>query len=472
VALIDKGLAGELARNRIRKDFEMSTQRMHRTLFKGGAVVTMDRNIPNLGTGDVLVEGERIVAVGADIQADDAEVIDAGNAIVMPGLIDAHHHMWLGVMRRMMPDVDDLFVFIEVVAEKLGAHYRPLDMYLSTRLTALASLDAGVTTVIDACHSSRSPEHTDAALDALDNTGIRALHMVGAAMDKRASAAHLPMGLERLAANWNNDGGLVKVGLFGQLNLDWWKVARSLDMRILTEFIGDLAKLGPDFAEKGVLGSHNIFNHCTRVPQETWKLLAEAGVNVTVNPRSDALFGFDDESFAYQQAIDYGLTPALGIDLDTAFGSDLFGEMHALFGQQRSAMRYRRFRGEPNVPAPISVEAVLEAATVNGARAAGLEGSIGSLTPGKQADIIMLRTDGVAVFPVNNAIGAIVQAVGRSDVDTVMVAGAFRKRAGKLIDIDLTKLAADVSASREYLVNASGYRPDLFKTSAPAPAAA
>jgi 5-methylthioadenosine/S-adenosylhomocysteine deaminase len=84
----------------------------------------------------------------------------------------------------------------------------------------------------------------------------------------------------------------------------------------------------------------------------------------------------------------------------------------------------------------------------------------------------MLRTDGVAVFPVNNAIGAIVQAVGRSDVDTVMVAGAFRKRAGKLIDIDLTKLAADVSASREYLVNASGYRPDLFKTSAPAPAAA
>ena len=308
----------------------MSTQPAHRTLFKGGAVVTMDRNIPNLGTGDVLVEGEHIVAVGADIQADDAEVIDAGAAIVMPGLIDAHHHMWLGVMRRMMPDVDHLFAYIDVVAETLGAHYRPLDMYLSTRLTALASLDAGITTIIDACHSSRSPDHTDAALDALDNAGIRALHMVGAAMDKRASAAHLPGDLKRLADNWNNDGGLVQVGLFGQLNLDWWKVGRSLDMRILTEFIGDLARLGPEFAEKGVLGSHNIFNHCTRVPQETWKLFADAGVNITVNPRSDALFGFDDEGFAYQQAIDHGLTPALGIDLDTAFGSDLFGEMHAL----------------------------------------------------------------------------------------------------------------------------------------------
>src|SRR6201999_1781093 len=234
-----------------------------------------------------------------------------------------------------------------------------------------------------------SPEHTDAALDALDNAGIRALHMVGAAMDKKASTAHLPADLSRLADNWNQGDNLVRVGLFGQLNLDWWKVARGLDMRILTEFIGDLAKLGPEFAAKGVLGSHNIFNHCTRVPQETWKLLANAGVNITVNPRSDALFGFDDDSFAYQQALDHGLTPALGIDLDTAFGSDMFGEMHALFGQQRSAMRYRRFRGETTAPAPISVEAVLKAATIHGARAAGLQDQIGTLTPGKQADIIM-----------------------------------------------------------------------------------
>src|SRR5271155_3911352 len=440
----------------------MNTQNNNRTLFKNGTVVTMDKNVPNLAIGDVLVDGDKIAAVGQNIQADGAKVIDATGSIVMPGLIDSHHHMWLGVMRRMMPDVDDLFAYIGVVAETLGTHYRPLDMYLSTKLTAATSLEAGITTIIDACHSSRSPQHTDAALDALDDTGIRALHMVGAAMDKKASAAHLPADLERLAANWNNEGGLVRVGLFGQLNLDWWKVARGLDMRILTEFIGDLAKLGPEFAEKGVLGPHNIFNHCTRIPEETWKLFAGAGVNITINPRSDALFGFDDETFAYQQAIDHGLTPALGIDLDTAFGSDLFGEMHALFGQQRSAMRYRRFRGEQNVPAPISAEAVLKAATVNGARAAGLDSEIGTLTPGKQADIVMVRTDGVAVFPVSNAIGTIVQAVERSDVDTVMVAGEIRKRAGKLVGIDVAKLTTDVTASRDYLLEASGYRPDMF----------
>src|ERR1700722_15785683 len=170
----------------------MSKPNNGRTLFKDGTIVTMDSKVPNLPTGDVLVDGGRIAAVGVNLQVDGAEVIDATGSIVMPGLVDAHHHMWLGVMRRMMPNVDDLFAYIDVVAETLGAHYRPLDMYLSTKLTAVASLDAGITTIIDACHSSRSPEHTDAALDALENAGIRALHMVGAAMDKKASAAHIP----------------------------------------------------------------------------------------------------------------------------------------------------------------------------------------------------------------------------------------------------------------------------------------
>ncbi|MFP3355060.1 hypothetical protein R0K04_27320, partial [Pseudoalteromonas sp. SIMBA_153] len=83
----------------------------------------LDAKVPNLATGDVLVEGDRIVAVGPALPADDAQVIDATGHIVMPGLIDAHHHMWLGAMRRMLPNVDDLFAYIDVVAEQLGAHY-------------------------------------------------------------------------------------------------------------------------------------------------------------------------------------------------------------------------------------------------------------------------------------------------------------------------------------------------------------
>ncbi|MCA1494207.1 amidohydrolase family protein [Ensifer sp. NBAIM29] len=233
----------------------MSTKNK-RTLFKGAAVITMDPAVPNLERGDVLVQGTRIADIAPSLSVEDAKVIDASGKIIMPGLVDAHHHMWLGAMRRMMPDIEDLFAYIVVVAETLGVHYRPEDMHVSTKLTALASLDAGITTIIDACHSSRSPEHTDAAVDALDDSGIRALHMVGAAMDKQASSAHLPNDLERLAARWNHDGGLVRVGLFGQLQREWWQVARRLDMRILTEFIGDLAKLGPEFDD--LLGTDNI----------------------------------------------------------------------------------------------------------------------------------------------------------------------------------------------------------------------
>ncbi|KAF1017045.1 MAG: Isoxanthopterin deaminase [Stenotrophomonas maltophilia] len=437
-----------------------------RTLFKGGTVLTLNDHTPSLATGDVLVVDDRIEAIAPALPDGDAEVVDARGHIVMPGLVDAHHHMWLGVMRRMMPNVDDLFAYIDFVGETLGAHYRPQDMYLSTRLTALAALDAGITTVVDACHNARSPLHSDAALAALDDSGIRALHMVGAAMDTQASSAHLPADLQRLAARWNHAGSRVQAGLFGQLKLDWWALARQLDLRILTEFIGDLARLGPEFAAPGVLGPHNIFNHCTRVPAETWALLAERGVNITVNPRSDALFGFDDDRFAYQVAVDHGLAPALGIDLDTAFGSDMFGEMHALFGQQRAAMRYRHFRGEAAVPAPITVDAVLRAATVNGARAAGLEKQVGALAPGMQADLIMLRTRGIAVFPANNAVATVVQAVERADVDTVMVAGQFCKRGGHLLDVDVTRLESEVTASRDYLFGASGRRLDVLAAQA------
>jgi len=118
----------------------MSTPSAPRTLIQGGAIITMDAEVPNLATGDVLVEGDRIVAVAANIEVGDAEVIDAKDSIVLPGLVNAHHHAWLGVMRRLMPNVDDLFAYIGVVADTLGAHYRPLDMYASTKLTAVASL--------------------------------------------------------------------------------------------------------------------------------------------------------------------------------------------------------------------------------------------------------------------------------------------------------------------------------------------
>jgi cytosine/adenosine deaminase-related metal-dependent hydrolase len=126
-------------------------------LFKNGTIVTMDTNVPDLATGDVLVDGDRIAAIAPALPAGDAEIIDATGCIVLPGLVDAHHHAWLSPLRRLMPDVDDLFAYIGVVAETLGRHYRPRDMYLSTHLTAIASLDAGITTIVEPGPHGRGP---------------------------------------------------------------------------------------------------------------------------------------------------------------------------------------------------------------------------------------------------------------------------------------------------------------------------
>ncbi len=201
--------------------------------------------------------------------------------------------------------------------------------------------------IIDACHSSRSPEHTDAALESLDSAGIRALHMVGAAMDEKASAAHLPRDLERLASNWNASDSLVRVGLFGQLNLDWWKVARRLDMQILTEFIGDLAKLAPQFAEPGILGRATSSITARACPKERGRCSRTRRQYHRQSARGCAL------RFRRRSCLSKSDGPAIDAGtrhrLRYCIGSGMFGEMHACSATACSDA-YRRFRGEVDAP--------------------------------------------------------------------------------------------------------------------------
>lgn len=145
----------------------------------------------------------------------------------------------------------------------------------------------------------------------------------------------------------------------------------------------------------------------------------------------------------------------------------MFGEMHAAFLQQRSFVQSRRSQGGPHPATPIDVRAILQAATLDGARCMGLEDRIGSLTPGKQADVIMIRTDGIGVFPSHNAVGNVVHMAQRADVDTVMVAGRLRKRWGRLLAVDMTDLRQKAQASRDYLFSATGYRPDALEARFP-----
>jgi 5-methylthioadenosine/S-adenosylhomocysteine deaminase len=324
-----------------------------RTLFKGGTVLTLDASIGDFTAADVLVEGSRIAAVGFNLSADDARVIDATGNIVMPGFVNPHQHAWLGLLRGLTPNVETLDEYLKAIPFAIGRYYRPQDMHLATLLTSLSCLDAGITTILDAAHNSLTPEHTEAALQAFDRAGLRAIHMVGKPLGM--TVRHWPGEIQRLK---KSEDAVANVGLFAQIpDADHWAVAREFGCRILTEFVGEGGQSPlPDLHARGILRSDNIFNHCCRLSGDDWRILAEAGVNVTVNPRSDSLFGLESDGFPYQTALEYGLRPALGIDIDTSQGGDMFSEMHAAFTQQRTFAQRRRAAGDTSAPAPIHVQ--------------------------------------------------------------------------------------------------------------------
>jgi 5-methylthioadenosine/S-adenosylhomocysteine deaminase len=434
----------------------------NRTLFKGGVVLSLDPKIGDHARADVLVAGDRIVAVGPDLGVENAEVIDVAGMIVMPGLINAHQHAWLGLLRGLMPNVDAIADYMVAIPQTLGRFYTAGDSGLATRLTALSSLDSGVTSLLDACHNTRSPAHSDAAISAFEATGLRVLHMVGKPLDRWPET--WPGDVERLATGREAMENLVRVGVFAQPDSMAASIplARRLGLRILTEYAGPGSVI-TEMHEKGLLGADNIFNHCTRLTDGEWQLLKGAGAHVTANPRSDALFDFEAGGFPFQAAIDPGLKPGLGVDIDTSMSGDMFAEMRAAFFQQRSVAQAQRILGNRAMPLAVTVRTILEAATVNSAACLGLADQIGTLTPGKQADIIAIRTDGIAVYPSHNAIGTVVHMIDRADVQEVMVAGRLRKHDGHLLDVDLARLHAETDAARARLFEAAGYTPSAFE---------
>jgi cytosine/adenosine deaminase-related metal-dependent hydrolase len=212
----------------------------HRKLFKDGAIVTLDCSLGDFAKADLLVEGTQIAAVGENLAVDDAEVIDARDTIVLPGLVDAHRHAWQGALRRLMPNVDGLDAYVDAIHFNLATYYRPEDMYIGTLLTATSCLDAGTTTIVDAAHNARSSEHTDACLDALSEAGIRALHMPGRPLAGQWRE-HWPQDLQRLqASRFVSTDQLLTIGVFCPPNPQTWQLARNLGLRTLTEFLGPM----------------------------------------------------------------------------------------------------------------------------------------------------------------------------------------------------------------------------------------
>jgi 5-methylthioadenosine/S-adenosylhomocysteine deaminase len=417
-----------------------------RTLLTGGFVASMDPAIGQLGRGDVLITDGVITDIAAWIDAPDATVIDATDRIVLPGFVDTHRHTWQTAFRGVGADWTFAH-YVVAVHGTLKPHYRPEDVYLGNLLGRLEALHSGVTTMLDWCHAAQSPAHADAALAGLRAAPGRSIFCYGAGYrtDDQIDAE-----VRRVRFDVPEDG-LVTMALGlrgpGEATMDMvaadLKLAADLGLRTSVHVDG-LTGARPiaELREHGLLSDTTTFVHANGISDDELRMLADAGSSVSISPDVELKMGFGWPMTGRMLAA--GLRPTLSTDDCPSAGGDMFATMRTAYAVQRG------------IDGGLNSRDLLEFATIDGAGACGLAARTGSLTPGKDADIILLRADDPTVFPVTDPAGAIVTAGHPGLVDTVLVAGRVVKRDGRLVGVDLPALQARLLESRNRIAAAAG----------------
>jgi cytosine/adenosine deaminase-related metal-dependent hydrolase len=424
-------------------------------LFKGGCVLTMDARLGNFETADVLVNGARIADVRPNITAPaGATTIDATHTIVMPGFVDTHRHMWEGQLRNILPD-GLLADYTRDITGAARAVYRPEDVKTGDLVSALGAINAGVTTVLDWSHIGNSPQHTDGAIEGLRESGIRAVYAYGGGAGGPQN--QFPADIRRLRRqHFSSADQLLTLAMATGVSASDWRVAREVGAHITIHLLGANV-LAP---VREALGPDITFIHCNGLTEGDWQLIRSSGANVSIACPIEMEMGHGVPPI--QEALDHGIRPSLSTDVETEMPGEFFTQMRSVFTLQRMLVLARQRAGEQNLPKLLTAREVVEFATIEGAKDNRLDQKIGTLAPGKEADVIMLRTDQINVLPVNNAFGAVVLGMDTSNVDTVMIAGKIMKRQGKLVGVDLDRVRRQAEQSRDYLLGKTGWPKTMF----------
>jgi 5-methylthioadenosine/S-adenosylhomocysteine deaminase len=427
-----------------------------RLLLRGGYVLTMDPALDDL-IGDVLIRHDVIEDVGADLASragEDALVLDVTGQIVLPGLIDSHVHAWEGAIRGIAPDAD-FGNYMAITHGGIAKLMAPEDIAIGQRVTVAQALNCGVTTIVDNSHNARTAGHADAAIDALRSAGIRAVHAVGSPAAGGAGA-QLPGDLLRLRDEYFGSGdGLLTLRMFDMTpSVDSWTFARAHGLDVVAEMGMWIPELDALLATR-LMGEGHTFNHCSGLSDEQWRLIAESGAAINMVPRSDSQFGLG-AFIPILQANRLGLQEGISCDNELSYGYDMFTEMRTLVTVQRGLSFGAEFDGEADVPAQYGPRDALRAATVGGALNARLSERIGSLTPGKKADIVVLDLDTVPTRPFGSLAGTVVNFANAGNVDLVLVGGIVKKSRGRLVGVDYQRVVGDAERSRDSLLDRFG----------------
>ena len=446
---------------------------MARKLIKNATIISVDSKIGDLIGGDILIDGAKIVAVSRNISADDAEIIDATNCIAIPGFVDTHRHTWEALLRNAGPDWS-LAQYLTAVRVVMGDVYTPQDMYVGNLLGAFDSLDAGTTTLFDWSHNNNSPEHAEAAIDALKAAGLRAVFGYGNSNPEWNVPNNIPSNyaeIRRIRRDiLSSDDALVTMATaprgpqFTSIEntVDDFRLSRELGLRISIH-VGDglwgMSKPLVSMNQKGILGEDVTYVHCNTLHDEEFKLIGDSGGHTSISPEIEMQMGHGMPPAL--RMLEAGIRPSISSDVVTTTPCDFFNAMRHLIAGTRLMVYQTAIQNNKLVdPLPLSSRDALEFATLRGAAACGLDHKIGSLTPGKLADIVLIRTDYMNMIPINNPVAAVVEFANVGNIDTVLVNGEIKKRHGKLVGVDFPAFRKTVESARDSLFARAGVPTD------------
>ena len=444
---------------------------MKRTLIRGATVVTMDHQ-GDLYDTDILIEGSRIKEIAKHINVEADNTVDGTGYIVIPGLINAHMHTWQTALRGVASNWT-LLEYFQKMHSGLATVFEPEDLYIATKMGALNQINCGTTALIDWCHNNKTPEHNDAAITGLVESGIRAAFFHGTPKPEPKEGEtpfwerpHPRAELERLVKQYGSHD-LISIGtaILGphystlDVSLHDFRMAKELNMIASMHQGGGPARTPEGWQvleEQGLLGPSINIVHGHALSDEQLKRFCDLGMTFSATAESEMSQGHGHPLTGRLR--DFGKAPSLGVDLESVCGGEMFIQARIALGIQRSLDNFDHRQSHGTIPptSTITTRQALSWITIEGARVLGQLDEIGTLKAGKKADLVMIRTTDLNMQPVNDPVSTVVMQTSLANIENVMISGEWRKKNGQLIGVELAPQIERLNTSAHKITKALG----------------